>query len=125
LTAIGIVVGQQWIDGSFVENVETNRGRPPADVDIVTLAYRPAAVKDQAGWVSLVNSHIQLFDNLKTKSQYMCDAYFIDLNKAPHLITYDVAYFNGLFSHQRVTFQWKGMIAIDLASDDAAARQLL
>jgi hypothetical protein len=42
LSSIGIVHGFQWIDGSFVEDCETIRQRPPGDVDVVTFAYRPA-----------------------------------------------------------------------------------
>jgi hypothetical protein len=48
LGAIGIVQGFQWLDGSFVEDVEVTKGRPPSDIDVVTLAYRP--IVDQNAW---------------------------------------------------------------------------
>ena len=41
LRNIGLTQGFQWIDGSFVEDVEQSRGRPPADIDVVTFAYGP------------------------------------------------------------------------------------
>jgi hypothetical protein len=43
LQRIDITQGIQWIDGSFVENVEAARSRPPADIDVVTIAARPIA----------------------------------------------------------------------------------
>lgn len=30
------ITGFQWADGSFVENVESQRGRPPGDIGVVT-----------------------------------------------------------------------------------------
>jgi hypothetical protein len=82
LRAIGIVDGFQWINGSFVEEVEVTRQRPPADIDLITCASRPVA--DQAAWVALVQSNQQLFDWRQTKATYKCDAYFLDLGKAPN-----------------------------------------
>ena len=36
LKQAGLDVGFQWVNGSFVEDVERVRGRPPADVDVVS-----------------------------------------------------------------------------------------
>jgi len=33
--------GVQWINGSFCEDVERTRGRPPGDIDLVSLIVRP------------------------------------------------------------------------------------
>lgn len=41
---LGLVSGFQWIDGSFVEDVETLRGRAPNDVDVVSFVDAPAAL---------------------------------------------------------------------------------
>ena len=125
LAAIGISAGIQWIDGSFVENCETIRQRPPADVDVVTFAYRPPSVLRDPDWLQLFLANTNLFDPPRTKADFLCDAYYIDLNKPAHFVVMDTAYFNGLFSHQRDTAQWKGMILVDLNSDDAAARQMI
>jgi hypothetical protein len=121
LAAVGIAQGFHWIDGSFVENCEALRQRPPGDVDIVTFAYR-AVTPD---WSLFVSQHAEIFDPRLSKAQFKCDAYYIDPQKPPNLIAEDSAYFNGLFSHQRDTLQWKGMLSIDLNSDDAAARRLI
>jgi hypothetical protein len=125
LADVGIVTGFQWLDGSFVEDCEGNRARPPRDVDIVTFAYRPPAFAAQPDWVAFGIRNQHLFDPDQTKAAFNCDAYFIDLSKLPHLTVADTAYFNGLFSHQRDTAQWKGMLRVQLISDDAAARNLL
>jgi len=37
----------------------------------------------------------------------------------------DTSYWYGLFSHQRETAVWKGMIELPLASDDEAAVKIL
>ena len=123
LRRLGVTDGEQWINGSFVEDIETTRGRPPADVDVITLAVRP--VSDPMAWSQLVQSNRNLFDPQVTKARFNCDAYFVDLSRRPNLIVADATYFFGLFSHQRVTSLWKGMLAVLLASDDQDARLLL
>lgn len=123
LNSIGIVDGFQWIAGSFCENVEAIRGRPPGDVDVVTFAYRHIA--DDAQWFAFFLSNQPVFDPIETKHRFKSDAYYIDLGKPADIVVDDTAYFGGLFSHQRNSHLWKGMIKIPLASDDAAARVLL
>lgn len=123
LRSVGIVDGFQWLDGSFVEHVEETRGRAPADMDVVTFARRP--MESPHEWKRLVNDHLYLFEPRATKTRYHCDAYFVDLSKNPFLIVDDTRYWFGLFSHQRVTSLWKGMLSVPLQSDDDAARSLL
>jgi len=71
------------------------------------------------------NKNVELFNPMMAKAKYKCDAYYIDLNKTSHLLVQDASYFNGLFSHQRDTGVWKGMLRIDLISDDPTARMML
>ncbi len=125
LAGIGIVNGSQWIDGSFVEDCETIWNRPPSDVDIVTFAYRPQAASAGQDWAQVIHANLDIFDPMRAKAIFKCDAYYIDLNKAAHLMVSDTAYFNGLFSHQRSTRLWKGMISVSLSSDDAAAWRMI
>ena len=40
--------------------------------------------------------------------------FFVDLAKDSRLIVADTIYWGGLFSHQRDTFMWKGMLQISL-----------
>src|SRR5262245_49215124 len=41
LFALGIE-GFQWLDGSFVEDIEAQEGRDPGDMDVVTFVANPA-----------------------------------------------------------------------------------
>ena len=125
LASVGIVQGFQWIDGSFVEDCETIRQRPPGDVDVITFAWRPGGYTDLSDWSPFVFQHSDFFDADRTKAIFKCHAYYIDLNKPPNLIALDTTYFNSLFSHQRDSMLWKGMLALDLNSDDSVARQSL
>lgn len=116
LRRLNITHGFQLIDGSFVENCEALRGRPPADVDIVTFAHvsvPPAQVP------ALVQNNLDIFDSAQAKATYKCDAYFVDLNKPSALVVSDAFYWFGLFSHQRVSNLWKGMLRIPIMSDDS------
>ncbi|MGE5648876.1 MAG: DUF6932 family protein [Bacillota bacterium] len=121
LSKAGIADGFQWIDGSFVENVEESRKRPPADVDLVTFASTPYAHTDPAfgPWLT---TNSALFNRKQTKAAYKCDAFFVDFKKAPRLLVDDSRYWFGLFSHQRDTALWKGMIQVPMLSDDDAAQ---
>lgn len=123
LRTLGFLDGFQWIDGSFVEEVESTRNRPPADVDVVTFARRPAM--SAADWFNVVQTNASLFDQAAVKSQFKCDAYLVDLGIDAALIVTDTRYWFGLFSHQRDTALWKGMLAVPLDSDDTQAQQLL
>ncbi len=121
LRGVGIERGFQWIDGSFVEDIEnSSRQRPPSDIDIVTFSLIPMEFRgSQEVFDSFVNSNEQLFDCKKSKAIFHCDAYFIDMAiPAPHLVSYTRYYF-GLFSHRRETYLWKGMLEIPLTSDDS------
>ena len=44
LRGLGFLQGFQWLDGSFVEDVEAREGRAPGDIDLVTFAYPPAGM---------------------------------------------------------------------------------
>src|SRR5690554_6911742 len=39
--AAGLIHGFQWVDGSFLEDIENLENRPPADIDIVTFFHLP------------------------------------------------------------------------------------
>jgi hypothetical protein len=124
LAEIGIGDGFQWIDGSFVEDVETSRKRSPADIDLVTFANVPTfdTIDAKRLWV---RANIDLFDRVTTEAAYQCDAFFVDLGIKTKLLVDDTRYWFGLFSHQRETSLWKGMVQIPLNSNDEAAREHL
>lgn len=122
LREVGIIEGFQWVDGSFVEDVEAKHGRPPNDIDIVTFASRPTGNNN---WRELVTQNTELFDPNLSKEKYICDAYFVDLNSPPIHIVNSTRYWFGLFSHQRESCLWKGMIEIPIKCDDKEAMSIL
>lgn len=121
LRNLGVIQGFQWIDGSFCEDVEGMRGRPPGDIDLVTLLVRPPTYQDTAAWNALVLSNLHVFKSDQAKARYRCEGFFIDLNAQGANIISQITYWFGLFSHQKVTSLWKGILQVDLVSDDAAA----
>lgn len=117
----GFRVGIQWLDGSFVEKAEVTKGRPPSDIDIVTLFHRPAQYQtDPNLWrgqsVTIFNT---FFNPQNCKPTYKCDTFGIDLDKKPSLIVEDVTYWFSLFSHQKITNVWKGLLCLTLQQDSA------
>ena len=117
LRGIGIASGFQWLDGSFLEEKEPN------DLDIVCFLRLPEEVKTDAERLALLNENLALFDCSAVKGAYSLDAFFIDLNGSPEALVSLSRYFLQLFSHQRETFLWKGMIQVPLEdANDAEAR---
>ena len=122
------ITGFQWLDGSFLEDIEALEGRAPGDMDTVTFVWRPASlVNDQAAWNAVVAANLPLFVPAQAKVQYRTDPYFVETQHHPVAVIQQTAYWFGLFSHQRVTSLWKGMLMIplDAAQDDGAALTLL
>lgn len=94
LHTIGLVVGFQWIDGSFLEATEILEQRSPADVDIVTFVDRPAdfAVSDRVKAILNHNS---------VKQQYFVDHYFVELNMPGRSLIEQATYWSSVWSHRR------------------------
>lgn len=125
LRAVGIEKAVQWIDGSFCEDCERTRGRPPADIDLVTLFLRPAAVAADPAWQAFVAKNKPLFDSEQTKRDYGCDAFYVDVGLPGFRVYRQITYWHGLFTHQRGSFQWKGILEVQLDSDDDLAIEQL
>ena len=125
LRGAGITEGFQWIDGSFVEDCERVRGRPPGDIDLITFSYRPANLADKNLWRQFLQSNPRLFNPTDSKSAFSCDAYFVDLSGHPVHVVNQTRYWFGLFSHQRDTYLWKGMLQVDLTADDTEVLDFL
>lgn len=123
LISLGLTDGHMWLDGSFVEDVEIFRRRPPEDIDVVTFATVPGV--DKPAKQMFAKTHIDIFFPGEAKKTYMCDAYFVDLSSSPLALVNQTRYWFGLFSHQRETNLWKGILQVPLQSDDVAAQDLL
>ena len=113
----GLIRGFQWIDGSFVENVEETSGRPPNDIDLVTFFHIPDGYTEE----TLVQNFPSLFDPISMKSlknDYAVDAYYVPLNQiTPEEIINLSIYWYGLWSHTR-DGKWKGYLQINLADNE-------
>lgn len=121
LARLGFTDGFQWIDGSFVDVMS----REPRDIDVVTFFVRPAGVTTST-IRELATRYTDVFQRDDTKAAYKVDPLFVDLSAArPDDLVRRAAYWYGLFSHQRDTFTWRGIlqVSLDVSGDaDAAAR---
>lgn len=130
LADLGLTEGFQWVDGSFVEDCEKRRGRPPGDIDIVTFLRRPSTLQNPDDWHAFVHTNITTFRGLITpasKDEFHCDAYFVELDTQPDSLVAVTHYWYGLFSHCRDTSEWKGLLQIPLndPASDAQACDML
>ena len=110
------------MDGSFLEDVEKVRGRPPADLDVVSwVRIGVARTKPDPALVSMLTDHS------KTKARFHIDHFIHRLDAPGEALVGSSRYWFGLFSHQRDTAVWKGMLQLDLdpSAGDVAARDFL
>jgi hypothetical protein len=121
LAALGIC-GFQWLDGSFVEDIETRQGRDPADIDVVTFVAQPQRRTD----IEAALTGRDLLNRAKTKATFHVDHFLVPLCCEPELLVDLARYWYGLFSHCRNGI-WKGMLRVELSpglTDDAAWKVL-
>lgn len=118
---LGIISGFQWLDGSFMENVELLEGRPPNDMDVVTFADISAEVEQSLQAADLK----MLTDNDWIKATYKVDFYITPLSESPEMLIEMAAYWYSMWSHRR-SQQWKGYLSVRLEPDhDQVAKDLL
>ena len=128
LAGEGYVGGIQFIDGSFVENVETVAGRDPGDIDVLSiLNVPPRYVTNPAAWQAngFPFWQAEIVDRNRNKDRFKLDTYAVlleELQAQPMSLIDHVIYWYSLFSHQRDTFAWKGFagLALDPIGDQAA-----
>ncbi|TVS20652.1 MAG: hypothetical protein EA424_02885 [Planctomycetaceae bacterium] len=123
LHGVGLTQGFQWLDGSFLECVETLESRDPRDIDLVTF-FRLSRGDDP------VAAHPDLFPSDRAgrhvlKQQYFVDNYFLNLDTQSEKLVRQTTYWYSLWSHRRDRI-WRGFVQVDLSpTDDPAARALL
>lgn len=117
LHAVGLTAGFQWIDGSFLENVEITANRDPNDLDVVTFYTLPIGVTQ----VQLQTAAPDVFSPGFLKATYFVDAYVVSLGSRAAILVQQSAYWYSMWSHRRDA-SWKGFLQIDLdPTDDALA----
>jgi hypothetical protein len=118
---VGIISGFQWLDGSFMENVELLEGRSPNDMDVVTFAEVTAEVQQK-----LQPSDVQMLTDVDwIKATYKVDFYIFPLSESPETLIELAAYWYSMWSHRR-SQQWKGYLSVRLEPDhDQDANDLL
>lgn len=115
----GFTDGTQWVDGSFVEDVEGTQRRFPRDIDVVTLFNRPIKYQvDPTSWSGDYENflHKTYFETAEIKPRFNCDSYSIDLDNTGMSLVRDTTYWFGLFSDTRSSDK-KGIVEIPLARD--------
>lgn len=122
LHSAGVTSGFQWLDGSFLEQVETLEGRAPRDMDVVTFLDLPHG-QSQA---SLATHHGLLFDQKHVKANYAMDAYFVVMgDPLDSGSVRRVSYWYSMWSHRRDGL-WKGFVQVSLdPGQDGNARAIL
>jgi hypothetical protein len=112
----------QWLAGSFVENP----GREPRDVDVVTFYQQTAA---QMAEIRADSERWQRLQALakSPRADFFCDAYLVNMVGPGSTLVAQTHYWYGLFSHQRGTLAWKGMLEVTVGSseEDWAAENML
>jgi len=116
------VQGFQWIDGSFVEDIERTERRKPNDIDIVTFHYVPYGHTEE----SFYHEFQDLFDEESIASKYAVHAHYVYLGSDQiEFVIENCTYWYSLWSHRRDRI-WKGYLQLGLANDDdnAARREI-
>ena len=115
---VGIVEGFQWLDGSFMQDIETQELRPPNDIDVVTFLVIPKKFDE--------DELKRLFIMEETKKEFFVDAYPFQLNqKYDSSAIKSISYWYSMWSHTRDGI-WKGFLQVNLdSSKDVEARELL
>lgn len=114
--------GYQWIDGSFLEDVETREKRPPRDLDVVTVYWNMDPVTEAA----IQTGFPEFADPSSAKANFHLDHYPFQIDFSPELTVEYTRYWIQLFNHNRAGV-WKGMLKIDLGTpvEDDEARKIL
>lgn len=105
----GIIYGFQWLDGSFMENIEASERRPPSDLDVVTF-YGGLSMDYQNN----IKVNFPEFSNpTLAKDIFLLDHYGVDYSFNPDVTVEQTRYWVQLFTHNRFGI-WKGILKLSL-----------
>lgn len=117
------ISGFQYLDGSFLEDIEnSSRNRPPSDLDLLTF-YLPVTSAQET---NIMTNFIEFVDRVQCKTNYSLDHLMVNLGSHPVNIVEFTRYYVQLFTHNRSNV-WKGMLKLDVGivgEDDDAVKFL-
>ncbi len=118
----GLTNGFQWLDGSFLENIEVLENRSPKDLDVVTVYWG----YDRAFQANFAARFREFSSPRLARAAFGLDHYNFDAGHNPQVTLEQTRYWILLFSHNRQGV-WKGMLRIEIKTpaEDAAARREL
>ncbi|MDN4013690.1 hypothetical protein QX233_14525 [Chryseobacterium gambrini] len=105
----GMNCGFQWMDGSFLENIEVSESRQPRDIDVVT--FFQGLTIPQLYDIKVVFP--EFFSPKLAKNIFFLDHYFVPIDHDPISTVESARYWIQLFTHKRNGI-WKGMLKIPL-----------
>jgi len=112
----GVIKGFQWLDGSFLEQIEVLENRAPRDLDVVN--FVDLTQLDQP---ALFKQHERLFTNQQVRQDYALDVYFVEIGSVlDQAAVKSISYWHSMWSHRR-DGQWKGFVQVDLNPEQDAA----
>lgn len=117
------ISGFQWLDGSFLEDVEnSSRKRPPSDLDLLTF-FNPVTPAQNT---DIMTNFKEFVDRKECKTKYKLDHLLINIGSHPLTTIEFTRYFLQLFTHNKDQV-WKGMLKLDvgLANEDDDAENYL
>ncbi len=126
LHVAGLTLGFQWLDGSFLEDIELIEGRSPRDLDVVTFFRLPPGISQAEARARAPDAFpLTSPERIAMKSVFHVDAYLVDLNGLAERLVRTSAYWYSMWSHRRDE-RWKGYLQVDLspAEDGTASGHL-
>lgn len=109
LHRFGATEGFQWLDGSFMEEVEVLEKRAPKDIDVVSFIHG-----------TLSEDADQYVEHSAAKANFSVDSYFVELDQIPPSeVVLLSAYWYSMWSHRR-NQAWKGFLQVEMAPNEDA-----
>lgn len=109
MNSLGIIEGFQWLDGSFMENIEVSENRPPNDLDLVTFYGNLSENQEK----EITTNFIEFISTTDSKRNYKLDHYLVDFFYDPYTTVELTRYWIQLFTHNRLGI-WKGILKLEL-----------
>jgi hypothetical protein len=115
----GIINGFQWLNGSFLENIENSDQRPPNDIDVVTFF----GGLSNADLYSIQQNFPDFSGPPLAKHNFYVDNYPVDYTYSPDATVELTRYWVQLFTHNRIG-SWKGILRVEINTQNEDAQAI-